>query len=190
MSSGRGRTYTYTPDTAIEDAAAGRARELWARYESAYLPKLIELTNSLESGDEEINRAENTARGAVDRSVVGMNQTLAMYGNQMNPMQREAMRAKLAAGKTLAAVDARNKARRGVADRRGWLEENLVAEGAGIRGESNAALNNAAALEMQRNQTGYGIAAQRTAASQARAQAGLAFAGQVIGTGATIAALS
>lgn len=166
---GGGHTYTYTPDYTIQNAAGERGRQLWSRYRDAYLGKLEELAGEIGAHPEEINRAQTVAENAADRSGAGLNQTLAMYGSQLNPMQVKAMESKLKANKSLSGIAARNNQRETINDRNEALTEEFIQEGSAIRNMSSSALTNAAALESARNQLGYSTAANKTAASQASA---------------------
>lgn len=188
MGSG-GKTYTYNADYTAQNASAERAKTLWSRYEEQYLPILTELTSELGSHPEELDAAVERSNQKFDQSAQGVYDTLAMYGTQLNPIQRQALTSKLNAAKTLGAATARTKQRRTINDRNEELQEALVGEGADIRGLSNEALDTAANLEQERNTTGYGIAAAKTARSSAKAQATAGTIGNVVGTGLTAAAL-
>jgi hypothetical protein len=190
MSSTRGKKYEYIPDYTAQNAYAEQMRKDWSRYTGKYMPIVTGLVNDLGAHPEELDAAVNTSNMKQDQAGQDVMDTLGMYGVQLNPMQREAMLTKLNANKSLAAIKARTTQRRTVNDRNEELREALVGEGAGVKGMSNQSLNAAAIAEQERNATGYGIAAAKTARSQAKAQGTMQLIGQGIGTAAMVAAMS
>ncbi len=190
MGSTRGKKYEYIPDYTAQNAYAEQMRKDWSRYTDKYMPIVTGLVNDLGAHPEELDAAVNTSNMKQDQAGQDVMDTLGMYGVQLNPMQREAMLTKLNANKSLAAIKARTTQRRTVNDRNEELREALVGEGAGVKGMSNQSLNAAAIAEQERNATGYGIAAAKTARSQAKAQGTMQLIGQGIGTAAMVAAMS
>lgn len=190
MSSTRGKKYEYIPDYTAQNTYAEQVRKQWDRYATKYMPIVSGLTKELGSHPEELDAAVNTSNTRQDRAAQDVFETLGMYGTQLSPIQREAMLSKLNANKSLAAIKARTTQRRTVNDRNEELREALVGEGAGVKGMSNQSLNAAAIAEQERNATGYGIAAAKTARSQAKAQGTMQLIGQGIGTAAMVAAMS
>jgi hypothetical protein len=186
----RGKKYKYIPDYTANNAMAGRARDLWSRYQSAYLPVTEELVGKVGEHPEEIERAGITAGDYADRATADAARTIAQYGIQLSPLQRPALMTKLSSNKALGQVMARGGQREIIDDRNEWLTENLINAGVGIRNASNTALGSAQSLEDQRNQTGYGIAGAKTAQSQAKVAGWQQLAGQAIGTGAMLYAMS
>lgn len=190
MGSTRGKKYEYIPDYTAQNAYAEQMRKDWSRYTGKYMPIVSGLTKELGSHPEELDAAVNTSNTRQDRAAQDVFETLGMYGTQLSPIQREAMLSKLKASRTLEAVKARTLQRRTVDDRNDALRTALVGEGSGVRGLANQSLNAAAIAEQERNATGYGIAAAKTARSQAKAQGTMQLIGQGIGTAAMVAAMS
>ena len=190
MGSGKGKRYTYTPDYTAQNTFAQQVRKQWDRYEAKYMPIVSGLIGELGSHPEEIDAAVNTSNVRQDRASQDVFETLGMYGTQLSPIQREAMLSKLKASKSLEAVKARTLQRRTIDDRNDALRTALVGEGSGVRGLANQAIGEAATAEQERNAAGYQIAAQKTARSQAKAQATMQMIGQGLGTAAMIAAAS
>lgn len=170
MGSPSGHSYYYIADNTAQKAAAEQAQKLWSRYNEKYLPVVHGLIGELGDHPEELDAAVTRSNQKSDQSAEGLMNTMALYGMQLNPIQRQALMTKLNANKTLDAITARTNQRREINDRNDALTQSLVGEGAGIRGLSSDAVNSAASLEEQRNSTGYGLAGARTQRSQSAAQ--------------------
>lgn len=169
----------YTPDTYASDLKAKIAREQWDQYRKDYVPyenKTLDYINDTEQHQQQVSDAGALAGRSFDTIDKSNQRNLARFGISPSAEVAANFEKDQARNKTLAQVDAKNKMRGVIDQRKTALSEEMIGVGKGIKSDFDQTMSAFTELEGLNNQAD----AQKKAAANASKN-------QMIGTGASLA---